>query len=187
MEQPWFYLLWVAGAYLLGTVSVGDLVARAKGVDIRSLGTGNPGTANIYREIGPAFGVSVFILDVGKGAAATLPLFLLSLPSWVAALGMAAVLAGHIFPLPWRSVGGTGMAVAMGTTAGLLPAGALIAAGPSLLFVRLSKNPGYTGVLFFATTVVGGWLVHRDWAAAIAVLLGAGAVMLKSAVQYRGR
>ena len=79
------------------------------------------------------------------------------------------------------------MAVAMGTTAGLLPAGALIAAGPSLLFVRLSKNPGYTGVLFFATTVVGGWLVHRDWAAAIAVLLGAGAVMLKSAVQYRGR
>ena len=187
MEHPWFYLLWVAGAYLLGTVSVGDLVARAKGVDIRSLGTGNPGAANIYREIGPAFGVSVFLLDVGKGTAATLPLFLLGLHSWVAALGMAAVLAGHIFPLPWRSVGGTGMAVVMGTTAGLLPAGALIAVGPSLLAITLSRNAGYTGAVFFAVSIVAGWLVDRDWTAALAVVLGAGAVLLKSIVQYRGR
>ena len=63
--------VWTIASYLLGTVSFGDLVARAAGVDIRALGTKNPGAANIYREIGPKYGIAVFALDVAKGAVAT--------------------------------------------------------------------------------------------------------------------
>ena len=79
------------------------------------------------------------------------------------------------------------MAVAMGTTAGLLPFGALIATAPSALCVQLSKNAGYSGALFFVTTIVAGWLVHRDGPAALTILFGAGAVSFKALVQYRGR
>ena len=186
MNEPWFYAAWVVAAYVLGSLSVGDLVARAKGVDIRSLGTGNPGAANIYREIGPAYGVGVFILDVAKGSAATFPIFVLSLSSWAGMLAMLAVMGGHFFPIPWRSFGGTGMAVTMGATAGLLPLGAVIATLPALLFVRFTRNPGYTGLLYFVLAIVAGWLVHRDPVAVAGVLLGVGATFAKSLIQYRG-
>jgi glycerol-3-phosphate acyltransferase PlsY len=102
-------------------------------------------------------------------------------------VAMAAVLAGHIFPIPWRSVGGTGMAVMMGTTAGLLPLGAVIAAAPALLFIRVTHNTGYAGLLFFLLTVAAGGLAYRDAVGVGAVLLGAAAVFVKSLVQYRGR
>ena len=186
LDEPWAYALWAIGAYLLGSIPVGEVVARVKRVDIRSAGTGNPGAANVYREIGPAYGVAVFSFDYVKGAVATLPLFLIGAPTLAAVIAMGSVLAGHLFPFPWRSTGGTGMSVAMGTAAGLLPAGAMIAAVPSVLCIRLSRSAGYTGALFFATTIVSGWLVHRNEVAAVAVLLGAVAVSLKALLQYRG-
>jgi len=186
LDEPWAYALWAIGAYLLGSIPVGEFVARAKRVDIRSAGTGNPGAANVYRELGPAYGVAVFSFDYAKGAVATSPLFLSGAPASVAAIAMAAVLVGHFFPVPWRSIGGTGMVVAMGSTLGLLPAGAMIAAVPSVLCIRLTRKSGYTGALFFTTAIVSGWLVHRDEVAVVAVLLGVVAVSLKALVQYRG-
>ena len=113
-------ILWFVGSYILGSISLGDLVAGFRGVDIRSLGTGNPGAANIYREIGPAYGVAVFFLDLAKGLIVTIPIYLLG-STWMAVFGMLGVIGGHILPAPWRSSVGTGMALAMGTTLGLLP------------------------------------------------------------------
>ena len=110
--------VWTIASYLLGTVSFGDLVARAAGVDIRALGTKNPGAANIYREIGPKYGIAVFALDVVKGAVATAPLLALGLPSWAPLPAALAVVLGHIFPVFEKKSGGTGMATAIGTTAG---------------------------------------------------------------------
>ena len=185
MDEPWAYALWAIGAYLLGSIPVGEVVARVKRVDIRSAGTGNPGAANVYREIGPAYGVAVFSFDCVKGFAATLPLTLVGAPTSAAAIAMGSVLAGHFFPFPWRSIGGTGLVVAMGSAAGLLPAGAAIAIVPSVLCMRLTRSAGYTGALFFTTAIVSGWLVHRDEVAAVAVLLGAVAVSLKALLQYR--
>ena len=185
LDEPWAYALWAIGAYLLGSIPVGEVVARVKRVDIRSAGTGNPGAANVYREIGPAYGVAVFSIDCAKGAAATLPLFWIGAPTSAAVIAMGSVLAGHFFPVPWRSIGGTGMVVAMGSTVGLLPAGAIIAAVPSLICIRLSRSSGYTGALFFTIAIVSGWLVHRDEVAAVAVLLGAVAVSFKALLQYR--
>ena len=56
MNDVWFTILWSLGAYLVGSLSVGDLVSRAAGVKIREVGTGNPGAANVWREIGPRYG-----------------------------------------------------------------------------------------------------------------------------------
>jgi len=55
-----------------------------------------------------------------------------------------------------------------------------------VICIRLTRNSGYTGALFFTTAIVSGWLVHRDEVAAVAVLLGAVAISLKALVQYRG-
>ena len=176
--------VWTIASYLLGTVSFGDLVARAAGVDIRALGTKNPGAANIYREIGPKYGIAVFALDVVKGAVATAPLLLLDLPSWGPLAAALAVLLGHIFPvIGWRS-GGTGMATAMGTTAGLAPFGLLAGVPAALVMLAITRNSGLTGgVLFLVTALLAG-LVAQNVVGALGVL-GIGAVVLgKARIQY---
>ncbi len=187
MHEAWFYIVWAVGAYLLGAISAGDLVTRAFGVNIRTKGTGNPGTANISRELGLAYGVAVFVLDIVKGAAATLPLYLLDFPMWMGLMAMAAVLAGHIFPVFWRFQGGTGLVVGMGTTVGLLPFGSLIAAPVTALALMRTRNMGYVGALFFLLAIVAGGLVHRDIVGVIAVLLAGTTIWFKARVQYRDK
>jgi glycerol-3-phosphate acyltransferase PlsY len=184
MNEPWFYLPWALASFLLGSVSVGDIVASAKGVDIRSMGTGNPGTANIYREIGPRYGIAVLLLDVMKGAVVTVPLFLLDLPTWIRALAVAALIAGHLAPLPWKRPAGTGMAMVMGATAGLVPLGGIISAPFALLFLKFTRNVGYTGGLFFFGSVVIGWAVYRDVLAAVALFVAATVIFVKARIQY---
>ena len=187
MHEPWFYALWTLGAYLLGSLSMGDLVTRTARVNIRTMGTGNPGAANIYREVGPPYGIAVFVLDIAKGAAATVPLYLLGLPTWAGLLAMAALLAGQFFPVFWSFHGGTGMAAGMGTLAGLLPLGFLIATPITLLAVRLSRNAAYSGGLFFLVTLLAGGLLHRDGVGVIAVVLGGAAIIIRAWFQYRRR
>ena len=187
MDSPWVYALWACGAYLLGSVSVGDLVARLGRTPIRRVGTGNPGTANIFREVGPKYAAVVLALDLAKGMAATLPAYLLGLPIWAGIAGAGGVLAGHFFPVFWGFSGGTGMVVAMGITFGLLPAGALIVTPLALVLLRLSKNAGYAGAAFFALAVPVGWLVHQNPSGAATVVAAAVAVLGKSKVQYQWR
>ena len=177
-------ILWFVGSYILGSISLGDIVSGFRGVDIRSVGTGNPGAANVYREIGPAYGVAVFFLDVAKGLIVTIPIYVLG-STWMAVFGMLGVIVGHILPAPWRSSVGTGMALAMGTTLGLLPLAVLIVAFPTVAIMKVFKNPGYTGAFFFISSSAVGWLIHQNLIASIAVLLAAIAILVISLIQYR--
>src|ERR1700752_4126405 len=61
----------VAGGYLIGAVPFGYLVARARGIDIFTAGSGNIGATNVGRVLGRKFGVLVFVLDALKGALPT--------------------------------------------------------------------------------------------------------------------
>ena len=178
--------LWIAACYLLGTVSFGDIVAKAAGVDIRSIGTKNPGAANIYREIGPKFGAAVFALDVAKGAVATAPLLLVDGPWWGPIAAAFAVVLGHIFPVFGKRSGGTGMATAMGTTVGLAPFGLLAGVPAALVTLAVTRNTGVTGGVLFLVTAVLAWLVAENAAGALGAL-GVGAVVLvKARLQYGG-
>ena len=184
MSEFWFYILWISSAYLWGSISAGDFVARLSNVNIRELGTGNPGTANIYREMGPKYGITVFLLDITKGATVTVPLFFLEVPGWVVISAVLTLLAGQIFPVFYRFRGNTGMAACMGTTAGLLPFGALVGIPITFVAIRLTRNTGWCGLLFFAITILAGSLLHRDFVAALAILLGGSVVFVRSLIQY---
>ncbi len=184
MNEPWFYVVWTIGAYLLGNVSAGDLVARASGVDIRSAGSGNPGTANIYREVGPRSAAAVFLIDLAKGTAATLPIYLLDLPALAGLAAAGAVLVGHFFPLLWGLKGGTGMMVGIGATIGFLPLGAVIALPFGAAYAIRTRDMARAGVTFFAVTVIGGGIVHQSPSGVVAVLLITLTVGVKSYLQY---
>ena len=64
-------MVWVAGiitGYLIGSLSFAYLVTKlVRGVDIRTIGTGNAGAANVSREVGKTLGIMVWFLDTAKG------------------------------------------------------------------------------------------------------------------------
>jgi glycerol-3-phosphate acyltransferase PlsY len=118
-------------AYLLGSIPSGLLVARALGgPDPRRQGSGNLGTANIYRLLGPKAGALTLLGDAAKGAlpVALAQLTLTSLGAWqdtAVALVAAAAVAGHVFPLYLGFKGGKAVATTFGVVTVLAPWAAL--------------------------------------------------------------
>ncbi|HJU74864.1 MAG TPA: glycerol-3-phosphate 1-O-acyltransferase PlsY [Gemmatimonadaceae bacterium] len=112
-------------AYLVGSVPTAYLVGRAKGVDVRKVGSGNMGATNVYRTLGAWPAALVLAIDAAKGvlAALLLPRWLgLSDPQiWGFLLGFVAML-GHARPvfLGFQS-GGKGVATAGGVFGSLTP------------------------------------------------------------------
>ena len=56
-------------AYFLGSIPTGYLVARARGIDIRSVGSGNIGATNVLRILGKPAGIGVLLADALKPSA----------------------------------------------------------------------------------------------------------------------
>jgi glycerol-3-phosphate acyltransferase PlsY len=59
-------------AYLLGSIPSGYLAGRTRGVDLRTVGSGNVGAANVFRSLGKTMGIGVLVADIAKGVAAAL-------------------------------------------------------------------------------------------------------------------
>jgi glycerol-3-phosphate acyltransferase PlsY len=119
MHNPVFYVL---TAFFLGSLPFGHWVALVRGVDLRSLGSGNTGATNVGRVLGKKWGIFVFVLDLGKGwIAVALAQRIGNLPeTWSVTVGVFAVL-GHVFS-PWLGFrGGKGVATSAGILIGLAP------------------------------------------------------------------
>lgn len=148
MPEILICLLTAIIAYLLGSIPFGWLVAKAKGVDIRSAGSGNIGATNAMRVLGKTAGITVLLLDALKGyvAAAWVPVMLLKClnasPPDTALLpviaGIAAVL-GHNYTCWLKFKGGKGIATTAGVYLALAPLALLIALIVFLLAVAVTK------------------------------------------------
>jgi glycerol-3-phosphate acyltransferase PlsY len=123
--------------YAVGSLPIGYLVAqrRAGGIDLRRVGSGNVGTANVYRTAGLATAVAVMAADIGKGAAAV---WIAGSGSHAVAAGVAAVI-GHVYPIWLRFRGGKGVATASGVFAVLAPMATLAAAAAFAAIVARTR------------------------------------------------
>jgi acyl phosphate:glycerol-3-phosphate acyltransferase len=145
-------MMWVAlvaAAYLLGTFPSASIVARASGVDITAVGSGNPGASNVTRALGWRKGLVVFVLDALKGAIATLVGLWIGGRAGGYVLGAAAIL-GHIFPVTRRFRGGKGVATGAGALVVLHP---VVAAVLAALWLGLSRLTGKAAVASIAAVV----------------------------------
>ncbi|MDQ0285675.1 glycerol-3-phosphate acyltransferase PlsY [Desulfofundulus luciae] len=127
-------VLAVVVSYLIGSIPAGYLLGRARGVDIRQHGSGNIGTTNVWRNLGPAAGAIALIGDTGKGFAAVLLGRHLGGHGLELACGLA-VIAGHGWPVFLGFRGGKIIATGLGVFLGLTPAAALLALGLWLVVV----------------------------------------------------
>jgi glycerol-3-phosphate acyltransferase PlsY len=142
-------LLAIVVSYLLGSVPTGLLAGRLKGVDLRAVGSGNPGATNALRVLGPSVGITVFVIDVAKGAVAVLLAGLIAGhtgPLGASGLrvvcGLAAIV-GNVFPVFAGFKGGKGVATATGVFLALAP---LATAACFALWVVLVSLTRYVSV-----------------------------------------
>lgn len=109
-------------AYFIGSIPFALILARRWGAtDLRSIGSGNLGAANVMRASGVTAGVLVALLDVAKGAGSVWLAVILSKDSAVPAAAGLAAIVGHIYPVWLRFRGGKGVATACGAFAVLTP------------------------------------------------------------------
>lgn len=144
----------VAGiiAYLLGSIPFGLVLLRVfRGVDVRTTGSGNIGTANVAR-VAPGLGLWTLFLDSAKGLVAVLLAREIarhmtdgSIKSAALITGLSALLAivGHVFPVWLKFKGGKGVATAMGAFLGLMPWAVLITV---VLYVAIYAIWHYTSL-----------------------------------------
>ncbi len=152
--------------YLFGMIQTAYLYGKSKGVDIRTVGSGNAGTTNTLRSFGTGAGVLVFFGDSLKCVAAVLVVSLIfknRAPEILRLLkiyaGLGAIL-GHNFPCYLSFRGGKGIAC----TAGLIITlewpfvvfGLLSFFVPFLLTHYVSLGSLLLNVVFVAITVIMG-------------------------------
>ncbi len=144
-------ILGIVGGYLLGTLPSAIIVARAKGVDITTFGSGNPGASNVARAIGWRYGSIVFLLDAAKGA---IPAVLLIGHRPSAYICGAAAIVGHIFPVTRGFKGGKGIATGAGVLLVLHPLIMVISAVSWIAIMKLSKKASVASIVVVPLVVV---------------------------------
>jgi len=148
--------------YLLGSIPFAYITARLrKGIDIKQVGSGNVGALNVYREIGPAFGLGVLAADVVKGALAVLIARWLGLSDiWLCVAGFAAVV-GHNWPVFLGFRGGRGAATVMGVLIPLVPIQFAIGFGIAVVVVVITSNIRL-GMIGLAFIPLIAWLFDKE-------------------------
>jgi glycerol-3-phosphate acyltransferase PlsY len=152
------YIIVAVAAYLIGSIPAGFLVAKAKGIDIRSVGSGNIGATNAMRVLGKPAGIFVLLADCAKGYVAC-AIFLPLLYNFFFARGwedvfenhpvefqmrfklIAGIFAvlGHNYTCWLKFKGGKGIATTAGVFLALAPWALLVALVVFILAILVTK------------------------------------------------
>lgn len=185
MSFPLYLTVWIIVAFLCGSVPFGWIFARAKGVDLRKVASGNIGGTNVWRALGWQYGVAVLFLDALKGF---VPVFLLqycvaSMPTgfvppnarpWLFMLTALAAVLGHTFT-PWLGFrGGKGVATGGGVVIALfqlwvLPV--LLLFGLVLLSTRYVSLSSIMSAMLLAALSLSIPSIRPYWPFAVAALV----------------
>ncbi|MBB6674161.1 glycerol-3-phosphate 1-O-acyltransferase PlsY [Cohnella nanjingensis] len=171
-------------SYLIGSVSFSILFARwLRKIDIRQHGSGNAGATNTLRVLGKGPALSVFALDIAKGAVAVWIGHLLSDAdaSWVpVACGLASI-AGHNWPVFFRFRGGKGIATTIGAMICLAPLPVVIAGVIAIASIALTRYVSLGSMIFAVLVPVILLIAGCD----AAVLWGAIVVAVLAVLRHR--
>jgi len=192
------YILTALGAYLLGSIPTGFLVAKAKGIDIRTAGSGNIGATNAMRVLGKPAGIFVLLMDAAKGYVAcgfVAPLIFkwfepgyYKAPEFFAGLmdqqirfyvvaGIFAVL-GHNYTCWLKFKGGKGIATSAGVYLALAPWALLIGAVVFFLAVLVTRYVSVGSIAAAVALPAAVWILppHNLLLGLVTTVLGVMAI-----------
>ncbi len=167
-------------SYLMGSIPTGYLTGRLRGIDIRSVGSGNIGATNVFRALGKSAGTAVLALDILKGFCACrfVPSMFEALPSDNLRIvaGIAAIL-GHNYTCWLRFKGGKGIATSAGVLLGWMPLCLLIVLALWILVFAASRYVSLASVSAAVALPAAAWFTGASGRmTVIAALVGALAV-----------
>ncbi len=167
MPSIFGFVALLVGAYLLGSVPVGYLIARwRRGIDIRQFGTGNVGASNTFRNVGHWVGVGLALVNILQSMVPTLLALSLGYSRVAAGLVGFAAAIGYAWPVFFHFSGGRAVAAAGGVILTLWP----IASIPLVLFFAagmLAKRNPLTMFVGFGLLPVYLWLSGQPGGEAI--------------------
>ncbi len=125
MIDVFILVFFAIASYMFGNINWAIIISKSKNKDIRTMGSGNPGTLNMSRNLGLKFGLLTFFLDIMKGVIPTLVSFFVfkgeyfqnsqfAISDFAIYLCGLCVVLGHIFPVVFKFKGGKGIASTIG-------------------------------------------------------------------------
>lgn len=176
------YILVAVAGYLLGSIPTGYLVAKARGIDIRTVGSKNMGATNVFRTLGKGPGIFVLLVDALKGYAASawmadglLQVLNLSNPEPQTnhlIAGIAAVL-GHNYTCWLQFKGGKGIATSAGVFLALAPAAVGIAIIGWIVAFAATRYVSVASIVAAVALPTAVWFTQENLALrVIAIILG---------------
>ena len=177
MLNAWLFAAAITG-YILGSLPFGYLVARAHGVDIFKVGSGNPGATNVKRVLGSKAGNTVLVLDILKGALAASWYKVFwsvragrlfnsddftpndnNLVLWMALTGVVAAVLGHSFSIFTKFRGGKGVATAAGGLVVLIPLACAIAGATWVIVFFAFRYVSLASIMGAVAVITASWLL----------------------------
>jgi len=167
------YILVAVVSYLLGSIPSGFLVAKARGIDIRSVGSGNIGATNVLRILGKPAGIFVMLADALKGALAVLIAVRVIGPwfsgmtgnqanEWYGVCAGVAAILGHNFTCWLSFKGGKGIATSAGVLVALVPWSLVIILAVWIVTIALTRFVSLASVLASATLPFAAWMTGES-------------------------
>jgi acyl phosphate:glycerol-3-phosphate acyltransferase len=170
-------ILLIALGYVLGSVPTGVLAGRLFGVDVRTVGSGNIGTANVLRAAGKKAAILTLAGDMLKGFVPVIVARLVTENAWVVALVALAAVAGHCWPVFLKFRGGKAVATGAGTSIGLDPVVGLGLFAFWWLVVLVSRYTSLGAIAVMLVSPLAFWLTGQPTPYVVYTLVG-GALVL---------
>ena len=154
-------ILLIFVSYLIGSVPTGYLLGKLRGVDVRTIGSGNVGATNVARAVGKSQGIITLIADAAKGY---LPVFMaLQLGQGSLTVGLTAIAAflGHLYPLFLNFQGGKGVATGFGALLALAPMATMVLVVVFVLTVVATRIVSLGSLATAVAAPLSLWLFHQ--------------------------
>jgi acyl phosphate:glycerol-3-phosphate acyltransferase len=177
-------ILLTAVAYVIGSIPFGLLISKAKGKDIRTMGSCNIGATNVLRCLGKPLGITCFVLDALKGflPAALFPIIGKVDPTFGILFGTASIL-GHNFPIFLKFKGGKGVATSAGVLLGVAPLAVAIGLLTWILIFKVSGYVSLGSIIAALVVIITGWIRVENYGIVTAIAL----TLLGALTVYRHR
>ena len=161
-------------SYLIGSIPTGYLWTKARGIDIRKVGSGNIGATNVMRALGKPIGITVLLIDAAKGYVPVMvaPVFFPQVHTVsLQILCCVAVVAGHNWTCWLKFKGGKGVATTAGGLLAMLPVPLLCALAAWGVVFAISRYVSLASIAAAVAVPVATWFVAPQlfW---FAVILG---------------
>jgi glycerol-3-phosphate acyltransferase PlsY len=159
------WIICVVASYFLGSIPTGFVWCKARGIDIRKVGSGNIGATNVMRALGKPIGITVLLIDAAKGFVPVFaaPAFFPQADRTVLEIVCCvAVVAGHNWTCWLKFKGGKGIATSAGALLAMLPLPLLCVLAIWGIVFAASRYVSLASIAAAAALPVATWLIKHD-------------------------